>query len=118
MVESFWHNCIWSDCPTFVETDNHPWCDIHVPPSGPVVEGYSAKTAVELLAPYEIVTELLNELVTQKKRARQNRLPGFEDLSLDAKIEMGKVWLTANLRDERKPVLFCKAHLSGDGEAL
>lgn len=116
MAESFWHNCIWSDCPAYIEDDTHPWCYLHTPPSGPVVAGYSAKTAVEMLSPFEIVTELLGELVKQKKKGGQGQF--FEDLSLTAKIETAKVWLKANSNVESRPALSCQAHLTGDAEAL
>lgn len=113
----FWHKCVWSDCGAFIETDTHPWCVLHTPSSGPVVEGYSAREAVKSLAPYEIVTFLLNELVKQKNKDGQLRIPGMDDFQLVVTIDTAKVWLAANINTESRPALLCKAHLSGDAEA-
>ena len=95
--EVFWHKCVCSECEAFIETDNQPWCILHTPVSGPIVEGYSARAAVTVLAPYEIVTLLLNELIKQKRRDGQLTMPGMEELSLSTAIDMGKVWLEANI---------------------
>lgn len=93
----FWHKCVWTDCGAYIELDNQPWCILHTPLSGPTVEGYSARAAVTVLAPYEIVTLLLNELIKQKRRDGQLTMPGMEELSLSTAIDMGKVWLEANV---------------------